>query len=200
VTRAARPAVALLALAVLACGGGGRTASSGPPAAAPAAPGAVPPATHAAPARLAIPSLGVDAAVERVATDATGAMAVPADYRDAGWYSPGVVPGDPGDAVIDGHLDWAVAGRDVPAVFRRLASLRPGDELDVTTQDGEMLTFSVVASTRVPADADAGAYGLFDPAGPPRVTLVTCAGEWSAAQARYLERLAVTAELRPRPA
>ena len=68
----------------------------------------------------------------------------------------------------------------------------------MTTQDGEVLTFSIVASVRVPADADAGAYGLFDPGGPPRLTLVTCAGEGSQAQRRYVGRLAATAELRPR--
>lgn len=83
-------------------------------------------------------------------------------------------------------------------MFWRLGSLRPGDELDVTTQDGEVLTFSVVASVRMPADADACAFGLFDPGGPPRLTLVTCAGEWSQAQRRYVGRLAATAELRPR--
>jgi hypothetical protein len=85
--------------------------------------------------------------------------------HDAGWYGPGVVPGDPGD---------------------------------VTTQDGEVLAFSVVRPERIPADADPSGYGLFDSGGPPRVTLVTCAGEWSAAQRRCLERLAVTAVPRPR--
>jgi hypothetical protein len=83
-------------------------------------------------------------------------------------------------------------------VFWSLARLRAGDEVDVTTQDGEVLAFFVVASLRIPADADAGSYGLFDTGGPARLTLITCAGEWSAAQRRYLERLAVTAERRPR--
>jgi hypothetical protein len=83
-------------------------------------------------------------------------------------------------------------------VFWSLANLRPGDEVDVTTQDGEVLAFSVVGSERIAADADAGSHGLFDTGGPPRVTLITCAGDWSASQRRYLERLAVTAELRPR--
>jgi len=77
------------------------------PQAAPA-PAAAP---HSAPVRLVIPRLGVDAAVERVATDVRGAMDVPRDYRDAAWYAPGVAPGDGGDAVIDGHLDWVVGGR-----------------------------------------------------------------------------------------
>jgi sortase (surface protein transpeptidase) len=153
--------------------------------------------TAAALLALAIPRLGVDAAVERVATDARGAMDVPRDYRDAGWYGPGVVPGNEGDAVIDGHLDWVVGGRDAPAVFWSLDTLRPGDEIDVRTQDGEVLAFTVTRSERIPADADAGAAGLFDTGGPPRVTLVTCAGRWSATERRYLERLAVTAVLRP---
>ena len=74
----------------------------------------------------------------------------------------------------------------------------PGDEVDVTTQYGEVLAFFVVTSVLLPADADAGSCGLFETGGPARVTLVTCAGDQSAAQQRYPERLAVTAELRPR--
>jgi len=188
----------LLALALLACGGGGGHAAPSvlPDASTPRPPAVQEPAPHAPPARLAIPRIGVDAAVERVATDASGAMGVPADYHDAAWYGPGVVPGDHGDAVIDGHLDWVVGGRDVPAVFWSLATLQPSDEIDVTTHDGQVLAFSVVTAERIPADADAGAHGLFDPSGTPRLTLITCAGQWSAPQRRYLERLAVTAVLR----
>ncbi|HYW26358.1 MAG TPA: class F sortase [Terriglobales bacterium] len=67
-------------------------------------------------------------------------------------------------------------------MFRSLADLRPGDEVDVTRQDGEVLAFSVVGSQRIGADADAGSDGLFDTGGPPRLTLIMCAGEWSASQ------------------
>ncbi len=59
------------------------------------------------------PRIGVDAAVGRVTTDASGAMGV-------------------------------------PAVFWSLATVRPGDELDVTTQDGQVLAFIVVTSERPP--------------------------------------------------
>jgi hypothetical protein len=156
-----RYGAALLALALLACGGGGgHAAPSRPPVpSTPQPPAAQAPTPDTPPARLAIPRIGVDAAVERVATDASGAMGVPADYHDAAWYGPGVVPGDPGDAVIDGHLVWAVGGRDVPAVFWNLAAVRPGDEIDVTTTDGQVLAFSVVASEQISAYADAAPMG-----------------------------------------
>jgi sortase (surface protein transpeptidase) len=188
------PAIALLALAILSCGGAAARPAAGAsaPPHATAAP-APAPVSRGVPIRLAIPKLGLSAAVEPVAADQRGVMDVPRDYHDVAWYAPGVAPGEPGDAVIAGHLDWVVDGRDVPAVFWTLGSLAPGDRLSVTTDTGDVLTFSVTASQRLPADADPAAFGLFATTGARRLTLITCAGQWSAAQHRYLERLAVTA-------
>src|SRR5690242_18817527 len=78
-----------LAFLLLACGQAGQ---AHPPTHAPAA------VTHAVPVRLEIPKLGVDTAIEQVATGSSGQMGVPADYHDAAWYAPGVIPGDSGDA------------------------------------------------------------------------------------------------------
>jgi len=49
-------------------------------------------------------------------------MAVPSVPSHVAWYSPGPAPGEPGDAVIDGHLDWTTG----PAVFWNLGKLHAG--------------------------------------------------------------------------
>src|SRR3981081_1577001 len=57
------------------------------------------------PARLQIPKIGVDATVEQVGVDRAGNMDIPKSPNNVAWYSPGVAPGQNGDAVIAGHLD-----------------------------------------------------------------------------------------------
>src|ERR1700716_3980261 len=76
------------------------------------------------PGRLVISSIGVNAPVIAVTVDKDGAMGVTSHSYDVGWYSPGVKPGEPGDAVIDGHLDWYDTST---AVFYNLKSVRVGD-------------------------------------------------------------------------
>src|SRR6185369_4384139 len=57
------------------------------------------------PTRLRIETAGVNAPVQRVGVGKSGNMAVPTNYTDVGWYREGVVPGEAGSAVIDGHVD-----------------------------------------------------------------------------------------------
>jgi len=146
----------------------------------------------APPSRLVIPAIGVDAAVEPVGLDAQGRMAAPARTTDVGWYRLGAAPGDAGDAVIDGHLDWW----NGPAVFWRLDRLRAGDRVAVVRADGTEVDFVVDASRTVPYDASL--QDLFTEVGPPTLTLITCAGAWDAGRATYLQRLVVHASLAPR--
>ena len=55
-----------------------------------------------------IPSIGVDAKSEVLPF-----LAVPQDVNNVGWFSNLPAPGENGDAVFDGHLDWYTG----PAVF-----------------------------------------------------------------------------------
>jgi hypothetical protein len=59
----------------------------------------------AQPQQIRIPAIGVAATVEPVGLGPDFSMDVPRVVTDVGWYSLGSVPGQPGDAVIDGHLD-----------------------------------------------------------------------------------------------
>ena len=57
------------------------------------------------PARLKIPSLGVNAAVETVGIKADGTMGTPKNFDNVGWYSPGSKPGEEGPAAVAGHVN-----------------------------------------------------------------------------------------------
>lgn len=153
----------------------------------PARPSSTPAPVRALPLRLRIPSIGVDAAVEQVGVDSTGSIGVPTQPMNVAWYAPGPAPGEPGDAVIDGHLDWYDTPR---AVFSDLGRLRPGDAIEVvSTRDTRR--FTVTESRTYPYTAQPA--GLFDTTGDPRLSLITCAGAWDSRHGTYAERLIVTA-------
>lgn len=144
--------------------------------------------------RLMIPKLNVNAHSEPLGLDAQGQLATPTvKYCDVGWYQHGPAPGAPGDAVMDGHLDWY--GK--PAVFWKLESLRPGDEI-VVRRDTAILHFRVVSVASVPYNSHPP--GLFDVTGPPRLSLLTCAGDYDFKRATYLSRLIVNANFVSRTA
>lgn len=140
------------------------------------------------PSVLRIPSIGVDAPVEAVGVTADYSMATPSQTSKTGWYSQGSVPGAPGDAVIDGHLDTEAGG---PAVFSRLSQLRAGDPVIVVLADGREARFTVNRIANVPYMSRPA--GLFQTDGPPRLTLITCAGAWDALRGVYADRLVVDA-------
>jgi sortase (surface protein transpeptidase) len=144
------------------------------------------------PGRLIIPSIGVDAQILPVGVDKNGAMAVTNESYDVGWYSKGPAPGDPGDAVIDGHLDWYDTSQ---AVFYNLKNVQVGDPIKVQRLDGSVYNFTVTGVKTVGYNADTTALGLFALGGPPRLSLITCGGTWSHALNQYVSRVVVDAKL-----
>jgi sortase (surface protein transpeptidase) len=157
---------------------------AGPPAPGPAAGGGVPPV------RIRIPGIGIDSTLARLGLNADGTVEVPPDFRQAGWYTKGPSPGDLGPAVILGHLDSATG----PAVFARLSSLRSGDQVLITREDGSQLRFVVdrVLSVSVDAFPTDQVYGVTpDPA----LRLITCGGTYSLARGRYLSNVVAFAHL-----
>ena len=104
--------------------------------------------------RLTVPAIGVETPLVRLGLEPDRTMQVPEDFGRAGWFAEGPAPGQPGPAVIAGHVD----SRTGPAVFYRLRDLRPGDHIDVTRADRTRLRFVVDTThsfpkTRFPTDA-----------------------------------------------
>jgi sortase (surface protein transpeptidase) len=168
-------------------------APSPSPTAAPTEPSdplaAVRPQASPRPLLVRIPAIGVDAALVEVGTGDDGGMEIPADVATAGWYRWGPRPGEPGSAVIAGHVDSRTQGR---GAFFDLRRLSPGDLVEVDYDDGSSTTFEVtgrdvVAKAVVPVDE------LFSRDGPARLTLVTCGGDFDRASGHYRDNVVVVA-------
>lgn len=140
-------------------------------------------------ARLVIAKIGVNAPVDSVGLDSSGAMDVPRGWDDVGWFTGGSIPGQPGLALIDGHLDSTTG----PAVFWHLAQLHPGDQIVVISDSGKRTTFRVNGSGSVPAGNSDWSAGVFQRSGPARLILVTCGGTWDRAAHQYRQRLVIDA-------
>lgn len=140
-----------------------------------------------APARLAIPRVGVDAVVEPVGQTPSGAMANPSGPWTVAWYAPGTRPGAPGNAVIAGHVDYAGIG---PAVFWRLRELAPGDEVWVTADSGARLRF-VVQDIQTYYTDTAPLEQIFGPTSNTGLNLISCIGYFDSASGSYDRRIVV---------
>jgi sortase (surface protein transpeptidase) len=151
------------------------------------------PRTHrtvALPARLRIPAIGVDTPLLRLGLDAHGAVEAPTAWDKAGWYTASARPGQAGPAVVLGHVD----SKSAPAVFYRLATLRPGDRVEVTRTDGTRATFRVsgrqqVAKSQFPTDL------VYAPTLEPSLRLVTCGGTFDRRSGHYRDNIIVSAVL-----
>jgi LPXTG-site transpeptidase (sortase) family protein len=169
----------------------GVTGSSAPIAAS-TIPGAGPIPERVAdsrPSRLVIPAISVDAAIEARGLEPNRNLATPVDFNDVAWFNQGPAPGNPGNALINGHVNWWTGD----AVFTRLAQLRVGDEVVVIRQDGASATFKV-SGRRILA-ANARDSSLFASSTVASVTLITCSGPWDVRLGSDSQRLLVSATL-----
>ncbi len=142
------------------------------------------------PARLRIPSIGVDAKVEKVGQTKDGAMDVPKTIWDVAWYEPGAKPGELGSAVIDGHVD----GPNTKAIFWDLKKLTPGQKIFVANGEGKELVFEVAEVETYPFD-QAPLDKIFVSNDDIYLNLITCTGTFDQRSANYDKRLVVYSKL-----
>lgn len=201
-------AVVLVLVGVFATGAGlGRTAgpfdfadastessgSGGSGAAAAPASAAAPARKPASrPVRLSVPAIKVTAPVTPVGQAKDGSVDVPplTEHNQTGWYDRGAVPGDPGRAIIVGHVDT----KSGPAVFYRLRSLKPGARITVTRADRSVVTFKV-DSVEYFDKANLPAARVYGDSGPAELRLITCGGEWVGGRTGYQDNVIVFASL-----
>jgi len=126
----------------------------------------------AEPAHLSIPALGVSADVQHVSSVATG-IEVPQVGR-AGWFDEGPRPGEPGRAVVIGHLDSQTG----PGLFALLPGVQAGTDVSVTDASGAVRHFKVVGKAQVPK-ATFPSSAVYGPSSRPLLVLITCAGPYT---------------------
>ncbi|GAA3082797.1 hypothetical protein GCM10017562_60440 [Streptomyces roseofulvus] len=193
-------AVLLLVGVHLVRGGTEQLTASGPPrplaADAPAAPAPPPPPARpglpaAAPLAVAVPALGVDAPLTQVGLDADGWIEAPPPEHPgrAGWYTGAVTPGEPGTAVVVGHVDTPAG----PAVFHALGSLTRGRAIEIRRADGRTAVFTVHGVELVPKDGFP-AERVYASTGTPELRVITCGGPYTRATG-YTGNVVVSARL-----
>ncbi len=144
------------------------------------------------PTHLDIPRIGVHTDVIPLGLNPNGTVMVPpADPgTPAGWYRYSASPGEPGPAVLLGHVD----NYEGPAVFHRLSDLVPGDSISVDRADGQTIVFTVRSvqthpKSSFPTDA------VYGPTAAPVLRLITCGGAFDRVHRTYLSNVVVYAEL-----
>jgi len=173
--------VAVLALVAAGCGG------SSQPAATVAAP-----AAGSSPTQVVIDKITASSTLIPLRKQANGEVETP-DVKtpmQAGWYSLGVVPGEPGPAVILGHVD----GGGKPGIFKRLNEIKVGDLTSVTREDGKVLKFRAYRVDQVSKDAFPTAKVYGNTAGP-ELRLITCGGEFVGGDLGYGDNIIVFMKL-----
>lgn len=144
------------------------------------------------PVRLSVPAIKIAAPVAPVGQARDGSIGVPplSRHHETGWYDRGPTPGEPGPAVIVGHVDT----KDGPSVFYDLGKLRPGDTIEVTRADRSVVVFTVDSVERFPKDR-LPADRIYGDDGPPGLRLITCGGEFVGGRTGYTDNVIAFASL-----
>jgi LPXTG-site transpeptidase (sortase) family protein len=193
----------ILILTLSLFGGHGKRYDPSDPSAKPHAAAALAPSSSAGrplgkhlprskPTRLLIPKIDVDAPFTDLSVDAAGKLQPPPadDTNMVGWYAKGVSPGEPGAAIIAGHVDTTTSA----AVFADLRELEKGDRFTVNRADGHKATFLVDSADTYPKD-DFPDKRVYADTRDAEVRLITCAGDYDHSAKDYTENLVVFAHL-----
>lgn len=107
-----------------------------------------------------------------------------------GLHVTGPAPGDPGPAVILGHVN----GGGKPGIFSRLAQVKAEDEVDVRRSDGSTAVLRVREVTRASKEGFPTAKVYSDTPNA-QLRLITCGGVLDRTARSYLDNVLVYADL-----
>jgi LPXTG-site transpeptidase (sortase) family protein len=153
----------------------------------------------AAPMRMVIEKMGVDAPIITVGLDANRLPEAPNGPDVVAWYDFSVKPGQGSNAVFSGHVDWTVNSQPVTAVFWGLGELEEGDVVKLLLEDGGELRYRVTDNATIKHD-DPDGVKVMDKTPTDVITLISCGGTWvpdrsMALGGNYTHRVVVRAEL-----
>ena len=144
--------------------------------------------TRFVPERIDLPG-GVYTAVVPVATVGKE-LVVPEDPTKVGWWDGSSYVGDPyGSTVIAGHVD--VFDRGI-GFFFRLWNIKVGERVVLSAGDVRQ-AYKITTVRQVPRTDLVDEAQVFDITGPPRLVLITCAGEFRPDRGGYSRNLIVVA-------
>jgi sortase A len=145
------------------------------------------------PKYIAIPAIGIsNTRVLNLGLTSSGAIAVPDNIYDTGWYDGSSKPGQAGAMFIYGHVSsWTADG-----VFYNLKKLKSGGTITITRGDNKTYTYQVV-STKVYPYNDVNMSQVLAPvnSNKPGLNLMTCTGQVIKGTSEFNERLVVFTSL-----
>jgi Sortase domain len=140
------------------------------------------------PVGLTIAKIGLKAKeVRSVGLEPDGQLEIP-NEKEIGWYRYGQAPGEIGSTVLAAHVSWN--GSLGP--FADLATMAPGDRINVQLSDGSNRNYEAVERAQynkgeLPADR------IWTRTGPESLVLITCGGEFNPAIKRYYDNIVIYA-------
>lgn len=99
--------------------------------------------------RIAIPKIGVDAPVVTKSVDEYGVMQKPDGPWEVAWYDFTAQPGNGGNAVFAGLVEFPT---EDSAVFFNLRDLAAGDAIEVRWSDGQTYRYSIASTWYTESD------------------------------------------------
>src|SRR4051812_20068247 len=140
------------------------------------------------PVRILVPAIGLSAPIIPVGLNADRTLQVPVSFSETGWFTRGPEPGEPGPAIIVGHVDSI----DGPGVFFHLRALKDGDVIKVALKNGWTVRYLVSSHVAAPKNdfPTKLVYGRTDK---PTLRLITCDGQFDTATGHYVDNYIVFA-------
>lgn len=135
------------------------------------------------PTKLEIPSLNVSATIHEVGLTSKGAMATLNGPTPIAWYKYGAIPGGEGNAILAGHREW----NGVMGTLFYLETMKKGDTLKITYEDGLTQKFELVSSNLYPMNDVPKEVMELD--GESRLTIITCGGTFNKKRLSYDSRV-----------
>lgn len=144
-----------------------------------------------APVSVSIPAIGVDSDLLHLGLNPDTTLEVPEgpDFDTAAWYDGSPRPGEPGPAVILGHVSSAADG---PSVFFELSLLEKGDTVEVAREDGTIATFEVYDLQQFPKDSFPTVQVYGSTPGP-ELRIITCGGTIAESTGHFSDNIIVFA-------
>lgn len=143
------------------------------------------------PVSIEIPAIQVKASVVNVGKRLNGQMDVPKNDKDIGWYEPGIMPGQTGNAVMAGHVD----NKTGPAIFFNLKNVKPGNEIIIENDKKEKVIF-IVEKLKSYDYEEAPLEEIFGYSDTENLNLITCTGTFNRKIKTHEERLVVYTKMK----
>ncbi|MCK6078131.1 class F sortase [Paenibacillus silvae] len=142
------------------------------------------------PVRICIPAVRLSAKVVPVGLQPDGRLGVPKSSEVAGYYEDGIKPGEPGNALIAGHVDDYKG----PGIFYPLKKVKPGSFVLLFDAKNDVLVYRVEQNESY-FTQDAPLDRIFGDTNEYRLNLITCTGIYNRNKKEHEQRLVVYTQL-----